>query len=312
MGTMMIAPPAVGTYLGAYPDLDGIPSAVTAARLLAFSKLSGRDMRFVVFRAPWDHPFPLASAQIVQTNGSIPLLQWEPWAANPETGEYEENKGPGAFSLEGIIAGAFDTYIAKFADDAKTFANPIFIVFADEMNGDWFPWSAKFNGGPVFGPPKFVNAWTHVVDVVRGQGADDITWVWQTAGDLNATLYFPPTTHVDWVGASAYGKQSPADPWKNFDEVMAPIDALFTKIDPAGLLPQMLVEWGAAEDPTDATLKPQFITDGFTLLQTKYACVRAAAWWHEDFDGVQLRIDSSKDSLAAYTAGAGDPFFVDV
>ena len=42
--------------------------------------------------------------------------------------------------------------------------------------GRWNPWSAPYNGGLNVGPGKFKQAYRHIVAVMRGRGASNITW----------------------------------------------------------------------------------------------------------------------------------------
>src|SRR6266699_3270431 len=54
--------------------------------------------------------------------------------------------GPDKFGLNEIIAGTWDAYIDKWGDAAREFGKPMIVVFGNEMNGDWFPWSGWFYG----------------------------------------------------------------------------------------------------------------------------------------------------------------------
>ncbi len=57
--------------------------------------------------------------------------------------------------------------------------------------------------------------------------------------------------------------------------------------------------------------KSEWISNAFSsLADGDFPRIKAAAWWHENFDGSELRIDSSPESLSAYRSGAGNPVFV--
>ena len=79
-----------------------------------------------------------------------------------------------------MIKGTWDNYIDQWADSARAFGKPMIVSFANEMNGDWFPWSGSYYGGktPVpgvpnerQGPATFKQAYRHVVDRVRARGS---------------------------------------------------------------------------------------------------------------------------------------------
>ncbi len=57
--------------------------------------------------------------------------------------------------------------------------------------------------------------------------------------------------------------------------------------------------------------KAQWIAHAFASLESgRYPRVKAVAWWHENFDHSQLRVDSSPESLQAYVRGVRSSTFV--
>ncbi len=311
--TMSVRPPSRGAYVGAYPTLGTVLPQVTRRHIESFQNRTGHRLAFVVFESPWDVGFPVEAARTVASTGAVPLIQWEPWGR-----PYADNSGPGRYSLTRINAGEFDRYIAAWADGAKAFGKPLMVVFADEMNGDWFPWSARFNGGRA-APQKFVAAWRRVVDITRRRGATNITWVWQPnaesapQADWNAPdRYYPGAQHVHWLGASLFGRQSAGEEWRGFAQLMDPLYRRLAGLDPAGVKPWMLVEWGVTEDPR----KPHWIADGLRLMPTRYPRIRGAGWWDDHFEDdegsrVDLRVDSSRAAQQAYWRGVRYPQWVD-
>ena len=77
------------------------------------------------------------------------------------------------------------------------------IGFGHEMNGPWYPWGYRH-----VAPSTFVAAWRHVVTVFRGQGADNVTWLWTINQDLSNTgpvsSWWPGNSYVTWVGIDGY------------------------------------------------------------------------------------------------------------
>lgn len=57
--------------------------------------------------------------------------------------------------------------------------------------------------------------------------------------------------------------------------------------------------------------KAQWITEALNALANgRYPNVKAVAWWNENFDDTELRIDSSKESLLAYQKGIKSSNFI--
>lgn len=58
--------------------------------------------------------------------------------------------------------------------------------------------------------------------------------------------------------------------------------------------------------------KAVWISETFSSLTSgKYERVKAFAWWNENFDRTNLRIDTSSESLEVYRRGVSDPIFSD-
>jgi hypothetical protein len=71
----------------------------------------------------------------------------------------------------------------------------------------------------VEGPKRYVEAYCHIVDVMRGEGAGNLQWVWhvnwldQPERKWNAfENYFPGDKYCDWLALSAYGPTTPTTP----------------------------------------------------------------------------------------------------
>ena len=75
------------------------------------------------------------------------------------------------------------------------------------------------------GPERFRDAYRHVVDLFRENGADNVTWVFHIASVPGeawnaASCYYPGDAWVDWIGASVYGRLRGDAPAKPFDDIM--------------------------------------------------------------------------------------------
>ncbi len=172
--TLLLAAPAQARMLGfsgspaAYRELRGL-DAVVHADFVSF----GSDWRALLARD--------------RRLRAVALLTWEPWDE----------------SLAAIADGRDDAYLRRVAGEVAAERGPVYIRFAHEMNGDWYPWAGD--------PTAYVAAWRHIWRVFAAAGATNARWVW--APDLFAGLprarwrlavaaYWPGARYVDIVGTS--------------------------------------------------------------------------------------------------------------
>ena len=130
----------------------------------------------------------------VRNNGSIPMVTWEPW-------NYTQGIKQSDYSLQNIISGHFDAYITQWALASKAWGYPYFLRFAQEMNGNWYPWSEQVNGNS---PGQFARAWQHVHNIFTNLGVTNVTWVWSPNvlynGSTSLSELYPGSNYVDWIG----------------------------------------------------------------------------------------------------------------
>jgi hypothetical protein len=131
------------------------------------------------------------------------LVSWEPWEPVPArlgtTVQFLPQ--PGYRNAE-IAAGVQDRYLQAFAAGLRGFHGPVWLRYAHEMNGIWYPWSHDADA--------YVRAWRHVVGVVRAV-APNARFVWsanpslyEPIGSWSRTLrrYWPGAAWVDAVGST--------------------------------------------------------------------------------------------------------------
>jgi mannan endo-1,4-beta-mannosidase len=142
--------------------------------------------------------------QVERDGVSDVMVTWEPWKPVPAAlgGALQAQRQPGYANAD-IAAGSQDRYIARFARSLATFRGTVYLRYAHEMNGFWYPWSA--------GPRAYVKAWRRIVRIVRKQGARNVRFVWSTNANLyesarvwlhNARRYWPGSRYVDAVGST--------------------------------------------------------------------------------------------------------------
>ncbi len=339
-GPLTVAVPEKGAYTGAYIDFGDNEDEVTLEGIEAFEKLVGKHQAIIASSSYWgEQSFPSANLNIIRRHNCVPLVFWSPWDK-----PYEQERGPDRFSLTSIIEGQWDAYIDKWGDAARDYGHPIFVSFANEMNGTWFPWSGFFYGGgtkipgtpspyiqpgkkfpeglpgPFQGPETFKKAYRHVVDRVRARGAHNVLWVFHTVNYSTPQdtwnmigQYYPGPDYVDWLGYSVYGMQFTDEDWCGFGPLISWPYMEICALDPTK--PVMLAEWGVGEFPQFGN-KACFVKDALGTIEAQYPRIKAAVFWHERWQNPNgeysnLRANSSPESLAAYRQGVANPFWLD-
>ena len=214
-----IAPPPPGKlYHGFYwggvgtDTHDPTEHDVTPADVAHYEQAVGAKTAWVYFANNWfeSRKFPVAMCKWFRDLGKIPYVRLM------LRSDVDQKHGEKTFSLQKIIAGEFDVDLRTWARDAKAFGSPILIEWGTEPNGNWFSWNGKWNGGAGEGPKRYIAAYRHIVDLMRAEGADNLTWVWhvnwydEPEAKWNAfENYFPGENYCDWVALSAYGPLTP-------------------------------------------------------------------------------------------------------
>jgi len=108
------------------------------------------------------------------------LVSWEPWTPVPSAAGVAAQARPqrGYRNID-VARGACDRYITRFARALAGYPGTVYLRYAHEMNGYWYPWSR--------GAAAYRWAWRRVVRLVRAAGAHNVRFVWS----VNANLYEP-------------------------------------------------------------------------------------------------------------------------
>jgi hypothetical protein len=176
-------PTSLASYLGVYehgPPQDYQP-------VTDFARAAGRQPNLVGYYSGWPERFATKFAETVRSHGGVTILQMDPTN----------------IAVAAIAAGGYDPYQRSVADSVRDFGGPVVIGFGHEMNATWYSW-----GYGNVSPRVFVDAWRHVVTVFRGQGADNVTWLWTLQADQPGTgpikSWWPGAGYVTWVGIDGY------------------------------------------------------------------------------------------------------------
>jgi hypothetical protein len=176
--------PSLASYLGVYEP--GAPGSYQQVE--EFARVVGRSPNLVGYYSGWAEPFKMAFAAQVRSHGAAPFVQIDPTGA----------------SVPAIAAGAYDGYLASYADEVRDYGHPVVIGFGHEMNASWYSWGYRH-----VSPATFVAAWRHLVTLFRKQGADNVTWVWTIQADEPGTdpsiaSWWPGSKYVTWVGIDGF------------------------------------------------------------------------------------------------------------
>ena len=207
--------------LGAYDNW--LPTSLEG--LMRMEAALERPMPLVHFFTAWgdapEHRFPRRAADAIWEVGSVPIITWEPWLSTFDRGRHAHLPPVDRRDMEGMAAvarGEYDFYLAGWGREAAAFGRPVFVRFGHEMNDAYrYPWGPHHNR-----PQEYIDAYRHVVEVVRAQGATNVLWIWSPhiAYD-DFDLYYPGDDVVDWVGATVlnYGTVAYWSEWWTFDDI---------------------------------------------------------------------------------------------
>ena len=297
-GAERIVPPDVGKlYQGIYFDepiagADPTEHDVTAADVARFEETLGTKVAWVYFSNNWceSRRFPSATCEWIRGLGKIPYVRLM------LRSDLDQNRAEKTFTLANILAGRFDNDLKAWANDAKSFGSPILIEWGTEPNGRWFSWNGKWNGGSVEGPTRYVAAYRHIVDLMRGEGADNLQWVWHVnwLDDPETKWnrfenYYPGADYADWVALSAYGPLSPrtGDGTENLGFKLRSAYPRLTKIAPGK--PVLVAEFGCDihHRKIDAS---EWAKDALEeLFSRRWPAVIGFCWWNESWENDDVR-----------------------
>jgi hypothetical protein len=242
-----------------------------------------------------DPAFPISVAQQVAARGSVPMIWWQPVT----TGNLNDN----TFTNQRIINGDFDTYIRQWASDATSYGGPVVLRFAQEMEGNWFPWGVGRNGNTA---SNFITAWQHIWNIFRGpdgQGATNVRFLWSPY--IPTASIYPGAQYVDYVGFTALNwAAAHGDPWRNMNNVLSGLVAGSRQFNK----PIIVAELGS--NPIGGN-KASWITNGYAAAYSNYPEIVALVYFNVDTSPGQpdWRLTTPADALTAYREILTEPQF---
>ena len=193
-------------------------------------------------------------ARTLHANNQVLMVTWEPWNV-ARSNDFNQPR----FRLKTIIDGKHDRYMKRWFKQVRNLRQPIFVRFAHEMNGEWYPWGTHVNSRR-----DYIKAWRHVVNLSRKVGANNITWVWAPNVKMPRDHFkelFPGKKYVDWVGTSGYnwgGSGRDWTGWHSARKIFGPTLKILKKYKK----PIMITEMGSRENP-----------------EPNHPTRRSKAWW---------------------------------
>ena len=226
-----------------------------------------------------EQEFPIKETNAIYEIGSIPMITWEPWVSDFSVENFPgiepiETRDKGA--MVAVTNGLYDSFLKKWATDAKKFGHPIYLRLGHEMNEPYrYPWGPQNDT-----PQEFVSGWRHVHDVFDQMGAKNIIWVWSphTAyGYFDA--YYPGSEYVDMIstGILNFGTSISWSKWWTFAEIFGTHYkelAAFNK-------PMMIAEFGSLKTGGD---RAKWFGDALHNFQKNYPLVNSIAFFHYSGD----------------------------
>jgi glycosyl hydrolase family 26 len=206
------APSSAETLLGVYYGKSGTDMQQVHNLEVWQGKRNATVLFFSDFCNSSSYMYDLFHHQLLNiwNNHNVPVISWMPSLCNTTTPTNIDER---------IAIGDYNSYLNTWANELKAFlAGPdgvfgtsddrrVYIRFAHEMNGTWYPWSANRYGQT---PTQYIAMWRHVHSILESKGltASHVQWVWCVnngdVGAYKAEQYYPGSGYVDWVGIDGY------------------------------------------------------------------------------------------------------------
>lgn len=225
----------------------------------------------------WEQ-FPIVELNAIHQIGSIPMITWEPWVSDFTKENFPKINNiltPEKNQMTAIANGTYDTFIEKWATEARNFGHPIYIRLGHEMNEPYrYPWGPQNNSAA-----EYVAGWQHVHDIFTKVGAQNIIWVWSPHPSYgNFKKYYPGDDYVDLVatGILNYGDSVNWSKWWSFSRIFGTYKQLesFKK-------PMMIAEFGSLATGGD---RAEWFREALHDFQKNYPAVNSIVFFHYSGD----------------------------
>ena len=228
---------------------------------------------FTAWGSKPDERFPKDRVENIIALGSIPVITWEPWLSDFNDEEFPcmHDKDRDKNGMRDVAAGMYDTYIKRWANNAKRVNRTIFIRLGHEMNDGYrYPWGPQNNA-----PADFIAAWHHVHDLFLKQGAKNVIWIWSPHPAYECDEFYPGDAYVDYIGAGLlnYGTVATWSKWWTFKEMFIK----FYKDVAPHKKPIMITEFGSLAVGGN---RARWYHDALDSLPQRYPLVKSILYFH--------------------------------
>jgi len=222
-----------------------------------------------------EHQFPAIEAETINRLGSIPMVTWEPWVGAFSVQNYPnidpilEKRDKG--SLASIARGDYDSYIIKWAEDAKLFGHPFYLRFGHEMNDPYhYPWGPQNNYAS-----DYINAWRHIYNIFKTNQVTNVIWIWNPHLSYSFTDFYPGNEYVDIIsyGVLNFGASISWSKWWTFEELLSGSYDILKKYNK----PMMISEFGSLLVGGD---RNKWFADAFEKIPTQYPMINSIVFFH--------------------------------
>lgn len=283
-----VAVPKTGVYFGAYTFAG---QAGREGSMTTLEKQIGRqfdiDHRFYA----WDSDFPTVLDTASAAKGRIQFWNWS-----------SKRQDKSQVMWADIAAGKQDAVIDARARAVRAFHRPVFIAFQHEPGAQ-----VGKEPGDAGSPTDYRNAWRHIVQRFKADGATNVSWTWiLTAFNYskgNPDRMYPGDDVIDWVAADGYNSFACFNkPWASFEKIYADYYAWGTKHNK----PLMSAEYGVIEDPAHPGRKGQWYQELARTLQ-KWPRIKAMVYFNSA-PACENWVTSSPSALAGFKSLASDSY----
>jgi hypothetical protein len=336
-----LLPPAQGVLFGVYAGWAFAPETyddvANPASVSGFELSTGRKVAFAPWSISWHDPlrFPTADVEAMWRAGYVPQIRLFNWPTQ-DYAPVPQPTPPGPIPNSDIAAGKHDAELRAFADAARDTDIPISFDYDGEMTAG-HPWGGRFDGGgtttgygdPTWpdGPEHFRDAYRHIIDIFRQEGATNVTFFIQyntvdgyAPGSYyepweRFRYYYPGDDYIDWLGLSVYSEPDYSGRPQTFEGKLAGAlkpgyEGSYAEVTALGSKPLAIVEMGLYKLPSEQA-KAQWVEDASTVLQSgRYSRIAAVDWWAQnkggDYDGYP---NTSQTFLDGFKQAFDQPFF---
>lgn len=292
--------PKNGALLGAYAELD--PAVHNAATGKPFyteglEQLTGKKHAAYLLYFTYGKPLSTLKSHIEHAKAAGTALEI------------------GVQPMKGLDEVQDDEYLHQFAQDLADAGIPVFLRFANEMNGNWVPWNGN--------PKQYIEKFRLVANVIHKTAPDNVAMVWAPGATPEYTInaYYPGDAYVDWVGVSLYTIFNPTlDPLNKGEDRSSHIERFdYIYKQYAKRKPVFISEGGVSymypEKMQDKTSWANYqIKQFYATLPMLYPKVKAVFWFdsnHDNSSRVKFYMLSANDKLlSAYKKSIASPFYL--